>query len=406
MKLRFNFIKFLISVFVIFALFVALYQFYNYLYKAPATEYAVEITCEDKVGVVGYFVRDESVINTSGSKYYDVIISNGGKISKNGTIANVYSTDNAAKIQTDIRDLQKKIDELKSIVSATSSYKDEISYDSEIQKYSLSTNSMIASGDPNQAFEAASELMTGITKSKIANGEIIDYSSKLKQLEAQMETLKNQSSSIVKYITSPKSGYFSYKVDGVETLLNTKTLDEITPELYNKIENICNSAQANSNAIGKVVEGSEWRVCFKGKASKFERVKMGSTLYIRLPSVTENKIKCNVVSISFDDEYAYVVLESNMVSGDIISQRVCPIDIIIDSYSGLRIDKNAIRKINSEDGVFIKSNGIVRYRKVDILYFASDFAVVKYDSLDPSGVQVYDEVIVKGSDLYDGKVIA
>ena len=83
-----------------------------------------------------------------------------------------------------------------------------------------------------------------------------------------------------------------------------------------------------------------------------------------------------------------------------------PIDIIIDSYSGLRIDKNAIRKINGEDGVFIKSNGIVRYRKVDILYFASAFAVVKYDSLDTSGVQVYDEVIVKGSDLYDGKVIA
>ena len=56
--------------------------------------------------------------------------------------------------------------------------------------------------------------------------------------------------------------------------------------------------------------------------------------------------------------------------------------------------------------MFVKSNGILRYREVEILYFSNSFVVVKYDPINSSGVQVYDEVIIRGSDLYDGKVIS
>lgn len=406
MKLKFNFIKFIFIFFCVFALFVSLYQLYNYLYKAPSAEYAVEVSCEDKVNVTGYFVRNETVINPSGSKYYDIIMQNGSKIAKNGVIANVYSTDNAAKIQNEIRDLQNKINELKYIVSATSNYKKEISYESEIKKHALNINGYASGDSPSDAFKAASELITSITKSKIANGEIIDFSSRLEALEAEMELLKSKSSSVIKYITSPKSGYFSYKVDGLESKLNTKMLDDMTAETFEQIENICSTASSDTSAIGRVVEGSDWRVCFKSDASKFERIKSGSTIYIRLPSVTENKIKCTVTSIDTVGDTVYVVLESNMVSGDILSQRAAAVNIIIDSYRGLRIDKNAIRKVDGEDGVFVKSNGILKYKKVKILYFSSTYAVIAYDPLSLTGVQAYDEVIVKGSDLYDGKVIS
>ena len=155
-----------------------------------------------------------------------------------------------------------------------------------------------------------------------------------------------------------------------------------------------------------MVKGSDWRICFKSSADKFEKVSVGATLYIRIPSLTESKIKCKVVSLKKNGEEVYVVLESNVVTGDILSQRSCEIEIIIASYDGLRIDKNALRKIDGENGVFVKSNGILRYRKVDLLYIGSTFAVIKYDSIDKSRVQVYDEVVVRGSDLYDGKVIS
>jgi putative membrane fusion protein len=247
--------------------------------------------------------------------------------------------------------------------------------------------------------------VTSVIKSKIALGEITDYSSKIDGYEAQMEELKNNSSSVVKYIKSPVSGYFSQKVDGIENKLNISMVDKIDAEVFSNIESICSQLHTDNLAIGKVVKGSDWRVCFKATSSKFDNVKIGSNLYIRLPSVTEDKIKCTVVDINFDGDDVYVVLQSNMVTGDLISQRVCDVDVIIDSYSGLRIDKNAIRKIDGDDGVYIKSNGIVKFRKVKVLYFSNTYVVVKYDPMDSSGVQAFDEVIIRGSDLYDRKVL-
>ena len=48
----------------------------------------------------------------------------------------------------------------------------------------------------------------------------------------------------------------------------------------------------------------------------------------------------------------------------------------------------------------------MKFRKVNILYIGSTYAVVEYDVIDTSGLQAYDEVVVKGSNLYDGKVVA
>ena len=405
MKIKFNFFKLILILFCVLVVFTTLYHLYNYLYKAPQTEFAVQIDCEDKVSVKGYFVRNEKIINASDSRYYDIILENGGKVGKDGTIANVYSTDNAAHIQSEIRNLQKKIDEFDSIISTASKYREDLSYSSEIKKNALEIAESVSGKNVNSAFAAASELNTSIIKSKIASGEITDYSEKLKELERQRDELKSQSSAVVKYVTSPVSGYFSYRADGLEEKLNIDMTNDITPELFEQIEQVCTSENTSLNSIGKVVEGSDWRVCFKAKASKFDNVKAGKTLYIRLPSVTEDKIKCTVVDICKKDEEVYVVLESNMITGELISQRVCDLDVIIDSFSGIRIDKNAIRKIDGEDGVFVMSNGIVRFRKVNILYFSTSYVVIEYVPANASGVQVFDEVVVRGSDLYDRKVI-
>jgi len=406
MRLKFDLIRFLIVVFLIFLICVGIYQVYNYLYKAVATEFAVEIACEDIVKTTGYFVRDESVIKSGNSKYIDLVIGDGDKVSKNGTIANVYSSENAAKIQTQIRELQTKIDEFEAVISASSNYLEETSYSPEIKKGILNLTLNASNGEYTTAFESASEFVTSVTKEKIANGEITDYSSKLEQLQDEMKKLKKQSTAVTNYITSASSGYFSYKIDGCENLLNMSMTDDFNASTFENIKNICNGEQTMPNGIGKVVNGSEWRVCFKADSTKFDKIEKGDSINIRIPSVTDSVIKCSVIELFEENYEVYVVLQSNMVTGHLLSQRVCEIDIIIDSHKGLRVDKNALRKIDGVEGVFVKSNGILKYREVDVLYIGSTYAVIKYNILDKSSVQVYDEIVVKGSDLYDKKVIS
>ncbi len=404
--MKFNFVKFILTLFSVFVVVIVVYQLYLHFYKSASTEFAVQISCEDTETTVGYFVRDEEVIYSGTSKYFDIIIPNGGKVSKNGTIANVYSTENAARIQSQIRELKLKIDEYKSVASAGNGISDSSAYTNAIKMDALGISNSLSDKEIESAFSNASDFVVSVIKHKISTGEISDYSQAVSALEEEMKTLEQQSGSITKYLTAPVSGYFTYRADGLETSLDMSMTEDITPESFENIKNVCEKSSVVDNSIGKVVKGSDWRICFKSSADKFEKVSVGTTLYIRIPSLTESKIKCKVVSLKKNGDDVYVVLESNVVTGDILSQRSCEIEVIIASYDGLRIDKNALRKIDGENGVFVKSNGILRYRKVDLLYIGSTFAVIKYDSIDKSRVQAYDEVIVRGSDLYDGKVIS
>ena len=383
---------------------LSLYYLYDFVFKAPRSEYAVKTTCEEKVSVKGYFLREESVIDSVGSKYFDIIIPSGGKVSKGGTIANVYSTDNAAHIQSQIRELESQIDEYEAIMNTSSQFKEDVSYDSEIRKNVLGISYNANNKKINDAFSSASDFYMSVIKNKISLGEISDYSQKINELEAKISDLKKQSSTVIKYISAPVSGYFSQKVDGLENKLSFDMLNEIDSQKFQNIEDLCSSNSATQTSIGKVVHGSEWRLCFKANADDFPNTYVGSSLYIRLPSVTDEKIKCSVIDLCKENENIYIVLQSNMVTGDLISQRSCDVDIIIDSHSGLRIDKNAIRKVDGVDGVFIKSNGIIKYRKINVIYLASTYAVVKYDPLDNNSVQAFDEVIIRGYKLKNKKV--
>ena len=360
--------------------------------------------CEETETTTGYFLRNEQVVYSGNSKYYDIVIENGGKVSKDGTIANVYSNENSAKIQEQIRDIQIKIDEFKSVAHSDNGTSE--AYVNDIKKDALDLCDNVSLNSPTSAFESASNFLISVMKYKISSGESTNYSSIIESLESEKKSLEQQTANITKYITSSVSGYFTYSADGLEDTLNMESADNISPESFELIKTECKKAAPVDNAIGKVVVGSDWRICFKSSADKFEKKGIGSVVYIRIPSLTESKIKCNVVGINKNGDDAYIVLQSNVVSGDILSQRSSEIEIVIDSYSGLRVDKSALRKLEGKDGVFVKSNSVLKYREVDVLYIGKTYAVIEYNPNDKTKVQSYDEVVVKGANLYDGKVVS
>ena len=406
MKVKFNFIRFLFIVFMLVVAVVALYQVYCYFYVSVATEFATVAESEETVTATGYFLRDESLVSAGDAKYIDITLNDGAKVARQGVIANVYSTENAAGIQSQIRDLQSRIDEIKTAISAAGKLGNTDAFKSEIKKNAISISAGISGDDINEALDKASAFTSSVVKNKIANGEISDYSAKLSELENSMEQLKAQSSAVTRYITAPHAGYFITKYDGLESKLSLSSADNLTAQSFSDISSLCSSSQSgNTGYIGKLVSNTQWRVCLKTDSPKLDRISAGSRVYIRIPSVANSKIKCNVVSVLNEGGNMYIVLESNVVLGDILSERSCEISLVVDTYKGLRVDKNAIRKVDGEDGVYIKSNGILKYRKVKLLYIGTTYAIVEYDRMAGSGLQAYDEVVVKGADLYDGKVI-
>jgi hypothetical protein len=75
------------------------------------------------------------------------------------------------------------------------------------------------------------------------------------------------------------------------------------------------------------------------------------------------------------------------------------------THRGLRVNQAALRVVDGVTGVYVVSGITAKFRPVDILYSDTDFAICAYDAANTNSLVQYDEVIVRGGDLYDGKII-
>ena len=94
------------------------------------------------------------------------------------------------------------------------------------------------------------------------------------------------------------------------------------------------------------------------------------------------------------------------MNGNIAVTRNAKMTVVTESYSGIRISNKAIRVVNGQTGVYIIQGSIVKFRPVEIIYTTETFSLCKRDENNLSeAIRLYDEVIEKGKNLYDGKYI-
>ena len=119
------------------------------------------------------------------------------------------------------------------------------------------------------------------------------------------------------------------------------------------------------------------------------------------------------------DGRAVVVLSSNRYLSQITLLRGQTVELIFGSSSGLRIPKAALRMVTQEStdpetgetvqtnlvGVYTLVGGRAEFKPVEILTEESDFYVVSPATEGRAVLRAGDEVIVRATGLYDGKLL-
>ena len=159
--------------------------------------------------------------------------------------------------------------------------------------------------------------------------------------------------------------------------------------------------------------------------------KSGET-YVQIPGVSD-KIPAVVEALNADRENGMysAILRCNYMNSDVASIRNTEVEIIVDSYSGVLVNEKAIRfetiTVNerNEDGnkrpvvyenvrgVYIKSGGKIRFVQIFTDTTINGYAICKTNLSDAekeelvtySTIKLYDEVVIGGTDLYDGKLL-
>ena len=67
---------------------------------------------------------------------------------------------------------------------------------------------------------------------------------------------------------------------------------------------------------------------------------------------------------------------------------------------------SARRVVDSKLGVYVLTGMQVKFVEVKVLFTDGDYMICEKQTSDGNVLRLYDEVIVKGKNLYDGKIIS
>ena len=216
---------------------------------------------------------------------------------------------------------------------------------------------------------------------------LADLRSEKRKLEAAYDGTKTE-------IISPSHGLFSTHVDGYEDIL---TKDKALSLTVNDFENLKKSNVSSDNALEKgtvckIMDNSSWWISVLADKNQVTNFSVGETITIRIGTwETNGKIEY----ISNEMEGKYVITASSVGFSEYVSQnRFASVTFVKASYTGMIVPIKAVRVVDGVQGVYVRTEDTVKYRRVDIIYKDGKNAVVNPDDTASDSLKIYDEIVV------------
>lgn len=377
-------------------------QAYNNLSEPIVTIDATLITAEDKISTDGFFMRNETlVMGNPGSVEY--MFADGEKIGNGQAVAMFFTGDSAAQ---EYQELLRINDEIASLVyvknslsgDATGAKIDTLIYSSMLDISQVLSDGSVAavSGD----MEILQQLVANRNSIRSDNNE---FQVRIDELEAQKNSILYKLSSQSTSIYAQNSGYFFSGYDGYETVLKPEDARSMTPA---RVESLSPGALPGGIISGTLVTGYEWFYITTVSSDDAARLRSRRTVDIRFSQIESKLLNMEVDYISeVEDGRAVLILRSQIMDEKYLRERMQSGEIVLTSYSGIKVPTEALRMENDEWGVYCLEGNVIRFKKIDWIYQADSFYIVPSSNNPKKELYIYDKIVVSGKGLEGGSVI-
>ncbi|MBQ8830245.1 MAG: hypothetical protein IJ017_01445 [Oscillospiraceae bacterium] len=351
------------------------------------TTLAVNSRVTSSAQVSGYVIRQEMALTANG------ILSpaeNGKKVAAGGVVAINYNSSDALARADRILEIDTRIEHLEGIIEGHTS--------------GSAADTLIAlSGAVNH--HDLTDLDAVLYDAEYA---IMGIGSEDNDPNTELETLKDERKDLTtynlgySYIYARKSGIFSSWADGFEHV----TPDDLTGLTPASLENLFSSPQKSDNAFGKLITGTAWYFAAVMDASDAENLSAGEKAKIEFSKNYSGELSMKVESISAPvNGKCVVVFSGDTAMTDICNVREMTGEVIFSSQTGILTPKDAV--YTDEDGsLYIYVLMGLQSQRVDI-EIVCDYSDYYYliKAADGETLNEGAEIIVRGKNLFDGKVV-
>ena len=425
-------LKTLAGVAIVFLLLAAVYVFYQamqVLFPPNTYETALLATVEDTVDAEGVLLFNESYVAGDGTLGY--LVADGERVSAGTAVAEVYSDASQAGLRQQLTQINDQIDLLQKSQNTTSAQMESLRKDRSAALYDLMD--ALDASDYEDTDAQTEDYLLAQNKLWIITGEVSTFSDQIAALVQQASNVQAQLGSPTQ-ITAPQTGYFIRSASsgrlnaGMEDILalgaaDLKAYIESSPEI--KLD----------GCAGKIVSGFAWRYVGLCSAKEGEKLlgdngkPLTRSVKIKFPGQMEMPLKASVSEVTIDEAtgLARFVITCEIINGDVLRLNRASAQIIVGETTGLRVPIDAIHYLKEDGtesetqgenyipGVYVKYGNLARFCKIDPvdndhpLVTDGEYRIVMPSSSDKtktvSEVRLYDEIIVSGQNLYDGKLL-
>lgn len=386
----------LVSLYVIMQCFVIFHQSYK-------TETAIAYTMADSVTLDG--VVSFATVPVEGSGNLGYLVQDGERVSNGTVVAECYTDDAQGLLRERLDRLGRTIDLLSKSENSTGSDLSVLTNQTRQALYNLLDK--LDTAEYSGITDAEDDFLLAQNRLQVSTGQTGDFSQTISSLQAEYDEINTQLGAL-QTITAPTNGYFSSSEAMSPIVTDQQALDNASPTELQQMLDTGFQAR-DTNCAGQIATGFSWRfyaVCDLETAERFDGI---TSVKISVPGKQNTPLSATLVEATSDEAagVAKLVFECQTINAEILSfgQETAQIDI--KTYEGIRINKEALHIVDGARGVYVKYGNLQRFLKITTLYEDENYILIPSNGAigTDNEVRLYDEIIVQGTNLQDGKLL-
>ena len=386
----------LVSVYIIVQCFVIFRRSYK-------TETAIKYTLAESITLDGVVAFDS--VDVAGSGDLGYLVQDGERVTNGTVVAEVYTDDSQGLQRERLDRLERTITLLTKSQNSTGSDLSVLTNQTKQALYNLLDK--INTAQYSGITDAEDTFLLAQNRLQVSTGQTAGFADTIAALQVEYDSIKAQLDAL-QTITATTNGYFSSTAASPAIAADRQALDDADPATLQKMLADGFPAAATDRA-GQITTGFSWKfyaVCDLDTAARFDNI---SSVKISVPGKQNTPLSATVEEVAPDKDsgLAKIVLQCQTINAEVLSfgQETAQIDL--KTYEGIRIDKEALHIVDGQRGVYVKYGNLQRFLKITTLYENDSYILIPENGKigTDNEVRLYDEIIVQGTNLQDGKLL-
>lgn len=379
------------------AIYVA-YQVFANLTQQLRTVDALEVTVEETLSARGWFIRQQLPV-TGGQGEAEYLVEDGEKISKNQRIAVLFTDETAHQAFDRAAQLENRLEAAEYAYSMLTSGVDSAKMDELIFDSIRELDARLEQGQVWRLGSDYSTLQQLVVSRGAADADRAAFEEQLDRLKDELRTAQKEYASGSSSIRAKDAGYFVSGLDGYETVLTVDRLDTLTPGELDDL------SPEPAEGVGSLTQGFQWYFAVSLTEAQAERLRGSTQAELYFPELSAQKLSLEVERLeTYADGRAILILRSTRMEALWLTAREQDVDIVLGSYTGLKVPSGALRQKDGQWGVYVLESSVTTFKPVSWSYGTDSYYLVPCAQSPSGGLYRYDRMIVQGKDLVDGQV--